>query len=75
MSGCVLVGFSEDAASAEVAEAGGVVLEAGQTLDDTDVLATLERRREQALAWASRRGPGPWLDAHCDVLAAAALRS
>jgi hypothetical protein len=48
---------------------------AGTRLSETGLLDDLEERRERALSWAAVRRLGPWLDAHFNVLTAAALRS
>lgn len=69
-SGCALVGFRGDALNAEIEQAGGLIVEEGESLDETDLFETLETRRHAASTWAGDHTFGPWVRRHFHVFAA-----
>jgi glycosyltransferase involved in cell wall biosynthesis len=71
-SGCALVGFRGDVINAEIEQAGGLLIDAGTQLGDTDLLETLEQRQRAAREWAADHAIGPWLERHHAVLEEAA---
>ena len=72
-SGSVPVGFPGDLMSESVLAAGGVILEAGMTLDEVD-WSDLASRQAAAVEWSADYRLDPWLRSHADVFDAAESR-